>query len=684
MQPWFWLSLGVLVVGAVIAVAAHRNSRTKVSPPMVTPFRIMVGATAMAIYLLLFPTVGRGITDEAAPGKAIMATLYTTFQVFMANVDLGETVEAFQNATDLPAQVHSLYTVILFALAPLIAIGFILTFFQAFSAHVRYLLHPSREVNIFSELNELSVTLAQSIAQKAQDSGKDTVIVFTDVVLSNNEPSVELIGKARQLRAICFKNDILSLPLHRHNKKSLIRFFIMGSSDEENIWHATSILDDHRYKNRKNTDLYLFSDTIGSELALRYRGGEVRIRRINPARTLIYDWLWRDPGNRPSGMDLFHNAISKDGVQFISAAVVGLGGHGLEMVKALAWYCQMEDSEGPYHLHLNAYELDQNAPSAFARDYPGLVNDEYAKPLAPGDARRNATYEIEIHGGVDAASGDLIDELLKANDQHPLTFVFISLGDDQKNVEVAAEIRRAFARIHSCPQILFIARNSRVIQDSLDTVQKKLDEDAATALAKGKGLGPWPKIQVVGDIKDVFTYDAVVKSEIEIHGLISHLQWAFYSKNLHEYVQDFWANEYFYSSSICVPIHWRARRALDIRGARMERDEREKNGLVEFISRLEHARWCAFMSGDGFIYGENKDIEVARTHPLLVDFDVLSGGDRLKDDNDSRDVLPILEVKTEKLRRTAKDDKEMKSLDEVGNILADARTIILGNAASTQ
>lgn len=602
------------------------------------PVRVLAVATAIAVYLLLYPIV-RADTAASLWGwaDAVLVTLYVTLQVFTAGADISGAVETFRHAPDLLTRVHSFYLVTLYAIAPLLAVGFLLTFFQAFSAHLRYWLHRRGEINVFSELNERALALAGSLRHHEPRS----VIVFTDVILASNEPSVELIQQARQLGAICFKDDLLELPFHRHGRAVRMRLFVIGSDEEENVWHASSILADARYRERENTDLYLFSDTVEGELALRYRGGKIQVRRINPARSLIYSWLWRDEGEAPAGVDLFRRAITDEQGKSISAAVVGLGGHGREMVQALAWYSQMDEADCSYRLHLEGFDADPNVAGRFSHDYPGLVDGKQRTLAQP---RQDAVYDIAIHGGVDATGPEFITRMMALNEQHPLTFVFISLGDDSRNLDIAVQLRRAFARVDAKPQILTISRNSRVILSALKVMDDRLRSEADKARAKGVDATPAPRIQAIGDIKDVYSYDCVIRSDLEMAGLVSHLRWWAVGKgndaDWDAQSQQYWSDEYFYSSSICAPIHWRARRALGIPGARSsDRSEDEK----ELLSRLEHARWNAFIRSEGFVYGTRKDLDVAKTHPLLVEFDALSKEEQGKDDNDVHDAVRKIE-----------------------------------------
>jgi len=661
MSIWFYLSAGVLVLGCVGAVLLQRNTthrKGRSSVQILTPFRVVAAAIAIAIYILTLPTVTGTGDNPMSVSNRIFGALYLTFQVFIASLDIRGILDVFRTSTDICTQAQAAYTVILFAIAPLMAIGFLLTFLQTFSAYIRYLFHPLREVNVFSELNERSIALATSIRNenRSQQTKKTDLIIFTEVILANNEPSMELIGQARRLGALCFKHDISSLPLKLHAKKSLIRFFLMGSDEERNLEYAVSIINSS-FNTRGNTDLYLFSSTVESELALRYRPGGVRVRRIDSTRELVYNWLWRtqttlnDKEKQPAGVDLFNNAIrTQNGDKTISAVILGLGGYGLEMLKALSWYCQMDDQTddavSSYQLIINAYDKDLAAEDRFAEEYPELT-----KKLAIEHPRQDAVYDIAVHGGVDAASPFLFRQLEKLN---AITFVFISLGDDGLNLEVATKVRTWLAREKQArywegtnPQILVVSHHSQPIQTAVQTSVKAMLTKAARQV----------RMDLIGDISEMYSYDTVIRALMEHNGLVSHMQWAeLVGQAWSEQEASFWNDAYNYNSSIATPIHWRARRMLNIPG--IDRRARTKD-QQEFLSRLEHARWNAFLRSEGFIYedghttGVLKDTSVAKTHNLLVPFGpvenpnqpCLPESEQRKDRNDASDALAYITKK---------------------------------------
>ncbi len=592
----------------------HWTDRFAESASLITPFRVIFIGTALAIYILLWPIVSLHSPNPALDWpKALFATLLATIRTFAADSDLRMALASLTSTSDALTHVEAFYTVFLMALAPLLAVGFLLSFLQAFSARMRYLVSYWHDVNIFSELNDRSIALARSIKQH----DRRAVIVFTGVILTNNLPSVELIGQARRLRAICFKADVTSLPFHHHSKSKLLRFFIIGSNDTDSTWQAWSVLRNPAYGERGNTDLYVFSDTLESELALGRHPGQIKVRRINPARAVIYDWLWRDeaPGDRchrSCGIDLFRHAIPQGADKLISAVVLGLGDHGSQMVRALAWYGQMDDGQGCYRLRVHAFDSDQQVTDQFAGMYNELLAVSLINPSdSSQEPRQDAAHHIVLHGGVDVLGLRLNAELTKLGQ---VSFVFVCVGDDSKNLLVASNLRRFFARQGQHPQILAVSRNSARVRQALQEQAKMSPAIQA------------PCIDLLGDTEEIYSHHTITRSSMEHNGEVAHAHWTnVLTLDLSQWktaMSEFWEDEYSYSSSLSVPIHWKARRALGIPSANQSPEHRS-DAEREFHRRLEHARWNAFMRAEGFAYGPVKDRHVAKTHSDLVPFDQL-------------------------------------------------------------
>ena len=78
------------------------------------------------------------------------------------------------------------------------------------------------------------------------------------------------------------------------------------------------------------------------------------------------------------------------GTKKINAIVVGMGLHGIEMTKSLAWFCQMDG----YTAEINTFDIRDDAEDIFCSMCPELMSPEFNNNFSdPGEAQ----YKISIH-----------------------------------------------------------------------------------------------------------------------------------------------------------------------------------------------------------------------------------------------------------------------------------------------
>ena len=286
----------------------------------------------------------------------------------------------------------------------------------------------------------------------------------------------------------------------------------------------------------------------------------------------------------------------------ITAVVVGMGGYGTEMVKALAWFGQMDG----YRIAIHAFDKDPLAEDKFTALAPELMSPDYNGVSVKGEAQ----YTITIHAGVDVETATFartVSALTGAS------YVLVALGDDDKNVGAAVNLRMLFERSGADPVIQAIVYN---------TAQKK-------ALSGIRNYNEQPyRITFVGDMESVFAEKVILESKLEALALERHLKWG--------KEDQFWTYEYNYRSSMATAIHMKARIFCGIPGAaKAEADLTEAER--DIIEVLEHRRWNAYMRSEGYVYGGTVEPEgrndLAKTHNCLVPFDLLPLKEQEKDDD---------------------------------------------------
>ena len=594
----FLIIAAVCWIGSVIFAIVRGKSKYK-SGRVLDPAKILFIGVIVSAFLLFIPIYINTFKEtDCGWAETILISIHNMIRLFIVD---GEFVFVTDNLVGVSGWVLKGYTIlfsILFVLAPILTFSFVLSFFKNISAYQAYFAHFNSDAFIFSELNEKSLALAESLYNNKEV--KDRLFVFTDVFEKEEEQNYELIEKAKELGAICFKNDMVTINFGIHGKKSALNFFTIGEDHSENINQSLEIIK--IFGKRDNTNLYVFSTQAEAEILLAnaFEGEDevkIKLRRINEVQSLIMRNLYDE------GFEKIFESAYDDGseVKKINAVVIGMGQHGTEMTKALAWFCQMDG----YLAEINCFEMDELAEDKFTSLCPELM--KFSGKL---DITGETKYTINIHTGfdVDTVSFDeKIKELPKS------TYVFVALGNDEKNISTAMKLRALFGQKHEKPVIQAIVYNTG-------------KKEALTDIANFKGQKY--DIDFIGDIKSSYSEKVILGSDVEAVALARHMRWG--DENA------FWRYNYNYKSSIASAIHRKMKSLCGIPGIDKAADERTEDELWN-IRILEHNRWNAYMRSEGYIYGGTVEPsgrnDLAKMHNCLVPFYDLPLKEQIKDDD---------------------------------------------------
>lgn len=592
---WWNIEIVIVWIGFAVTVAATASSYNKKKTGLSKPVNVFLAGTAISVFLGLIPT--NYVADMLSDNKiirlveSIALSLAHVMQVFTINADTKDILATISAQDSFFLQQQYIITMsVLCAVAPILTVSVLVSVLMSLSAKRRYFLGFFKDAYIFSDLNERSITLAEDLRSNHPKS----VIVFTDT--ADKEEYIDLVDRARSIRAILFKDDIMSQKFNLHSKKTEIMFFVMSDNEAENITVSLNIID--KYKDRDNTRLYLLSSSVESALALSsktVRVSKVKVFRINEVRSLIYRTLYE------RGYELLfdeNKVVEHNDTKNINAVILGMGNYGTEMLKALAWLCQMDG----YKLSICAVDKDENAESKFK----ALCPDFFAENIRGDDE-----YSITIHSGVDVDTYELVQLSETMNDEKSPTFIFISLGSDEENVKVAVDMRRLWKRRGAEPVILTVVYDSAVSKALKDTTTFNEQEY---------------NIDRIGDIQHEYSESVIINSELETKALDRHREWGD--------EDSFWRYEYNYNSSVAPIIHFKARNLCGIHGSdklinASDTSELTSDEIIK-LKCLEHRRWNAYMRSEGYTYSEEKN-HIAKTHNNLVPFSELSQEDIDKD-----------------------------------------------------
>ncbi|MBE6756475.1 MAG: hypothetical protein E7555_08470 [Ruminococcaceae bacterium] len=554
-------------------------------------FKSLLVGVFFASVFMFYPI--RSVASEATllgNLRAFLLAVFNAMQVYTIGCEFDMVEKSMAFCPDWLDELYMTWVTVLFVLAPVFTFGFILSLFKNLSAYLKYFCAYFKDTYVFSELNDKSLALANDLRRKK----KDAAIIFTDVFEDNEENIYELIENAKEIGAICFKKDMLVIDFKNHSVNKGIYFFAIGNNETENLNQSLKLIEN--YRERSNTHIYVFSAKIESEILLTsVDKGKIKVRRINNVQSLVNRVLYE------GGEILFESAAkTSDGTKNISAVVIGMGRHGTEMVKALAWFGQMDG----YSLEINAFDKDPLAEEKFIATAPELMSPDYNGVTIDGEAQ----YKITIHPGIDVESISFVKEIAKLRNA---TYVIVALGNDDVNVNTSINLRMYFERMKIHPVIQTIVYNSQ---------QRK-------ALCGIKNYGNQEyDIDFIGDVESSYTEDVIIDSELEEKALEIHMKWG--------EEEEFWTYEYNYRSSMASAIHMRARIKCGIPGAEKKEEELtpEERDIIEV---LEHRRWNAYMRAEGYVYSGSKDKssrnDLAKMHHDLIDYTSLDEEEKRKD-----------------------------------------------------
>lgn len=572
-----YISIAVLLsttLGAIIyARLHHRNSKIK-------PIYILIVGVFLAIYAVLL-YIDFKPKQHGNESTAFLA-LFHTIQVMLTGYDFEFLYESL-NLRMNHANLYFLYMSFLFILGPTCTFGFVLSFFESITSYIRYLLHRNSDIYILSELSEKSLILAQSIRRIFPKS----VIAFMGFSSDSEESIHTLKDSAKKIRSIFFRKGISDAGLKFHSKTSKVTFFAIGENETLNIEAALTLID--KFCTRKNTELYVFStSTEGGLLLDSVSSGNMKLRRINEVRSLVYSLIHTSP---------ITNEVSlRDGKKIISAMIVGFGRYGTELTKALLWCGQLPG----YDLEINVVDKDTLTESRFRAECPEIM--ELNNNTQIGEAR----YELNFFNGIDIRSYQLHDTVKKLTNT---SVVYVTLGNDELNIETAINLRILFERIGLYPVIRAVVYSD---------IKYKTLKERNLVNYRGESYD----IEIIGNIENRFSYSSIIDDRLEALALDCHLRWAISPEKRESAIKQFNEYEYYRRSSTATAIHesYRARENVD-----------EKTSVI-----FEHMRWNAFMRTEGYIFSKAKDNpssrnDRAKIHHNLHSFEGLNEKDIDKD-----------------------------------------------------
>lgn len=435
------ISALIFFAGIVIAPFRFKYKKDK----FFTPFKIIFAGTFISAITLFMPIYLETFeSHEHSFWISLFSSIQHTFRLFALDGEYLGFIEIVEKIILNEPTTLSFYVVLcttLYLVAPILTFTFLLLMLKNFIAFVSYrCVLWWKETHVFSELNDKSVALAKSIIEREIGNSflkkisklfRKDIIVFTDVIVDNEEQTSDLIDEAKKLGAILFYKDIESLSIAKSYTKRKVKIYLISENENEKIKQANHIMKNYDFP---GIELYVFSESTQSQIILRHKKVEnIKVVRVNDIRTLIYHNL------DTYGMRLFekahkNNFDKKSQTSTISAVIVGFGRYGKEMLKALAWFCQYPK----FNLVINVFDSDPKAEDYFKFHFPGMDNRRSTLEKTDNFKDGEDNYTINFYSGIDVNSPEF-KEKFDAIDNP--TYIFVCLGSDEDNINAALNIR---------------------------------------------------------------------------------------------------------------------------------------------------------------------------------------------------------------------------------------------------
>lgn len=562
---------------------------------LLSPFTFLFASTIIAGYIWVLP-FQRYTTGSLF--QALTISIQSVFQMFSLDGDYTGLRELIQCQNPFNDVLYQYFGAVLYALAPIMTVGMILSFFRNLSAQLRIIFSFRKRLYVFSELNESSLALAESCLAHDRTAGVSSRVVFTDVYPDKEETFAELQARANDIKAICLSNDIVSPLFLRHGNNKELLFFVLGADEQENIQHTLSLAE--LYGARENVSLYPFASSWESALLIGSIMDEdlkMTLRRINPVQSMVYRHMYQH--------SLFDRAYPlPGGERLISLAILGLGQYGTEFLKAAVWCGQIPG----YRLEIHIFDADPEAESRFIAECPELMKLNHNR--IDGEAQ----YDIYFHHsgdtpGMNVRTRDFEEQISALGN---LSTIFVALGSDTDSIELSVKLRMLTRRSQpDFPPAIYTV------------VHQSAKADLVSRCQLNDYKGNDYDIHFIGVLRDTYSYESVLSSDLEARAKARHLLWVDQRDRIEvqKQTRNFYKYEYFYRSSVASVIRRKLRIELGIPGIEKAPADRTPEERVA-IQKMEHAGWNAYMRTEGYCWAPQRD-DLAKLHPNLVPFDQL-------------------------------------------------------------
>ncbi|MCL2063386.1 MAG: hypothetical protein FWG98_03305 [Candidatus Cloacimonetes bacterium] len=645
----------------------------------------------IGIYTIFLTSLDAMTTVNYSWFEKMFNSLVRTLQTFSLDEEYAETIllgkelflEEFNSR--FLSGFYGLFSAILNLCAPFAGGAVILGILTRLFPGLVLFFTPYQEKYVFSELNERAIWLAEDIIREARkvNTRHLPLIVFTDAYIDNESETVsELFQRAKEIGAVCVRDDLLKIPFTKTKK---LHYILIDEEDICNINALTSFVTMDKDNWKKGCNIYVFSQNPEASSIVKklyedewLNKSNIVIKIIQEFTSIVYNLFNEIP--------LFTPLLSKYPPNYIEEkeleiTIIGGGLIGQEAFLNAYWCGQL------LNCRLKINVITENSKIFEAKI--NLTNPEIMQTVIdnhellrifPGLEKYSQPYAKFYFEDVDVKTDKLMN-VLNENSLLSSDYFIVALGTDELNIVTASNIDRMVRKkllndigVYK-PIIAYSVFDSKT-NEVLNNIGLLSNKSFRRAFASLKNIYSCRNI-FMNDINK-FAYD-ISNTHSE--------------KDMTKFLKD----EYGWWSSIARDLHFKYkmysiglyREDDDFKILSDEKIEKYleivKNNtpVSNSLTWLEHRRWNAFMRSKGFIaptksqwnyYAYNKEEHRdghkhlgLKLHPFIVESseDFLISEKDWDDPNyannsklDFLDIASIMKYITEKERSENPDKVE--------------------------
>lgn len=607
------ISSFLLIITAAFAGYKKRNHKLK-------PEYLLI-PSVLIIMVLIFPQY---FCNEK---NSTISSIVFSFLYALKTTSCGQDWKLCREVIPTNSVIKFVYYLLIYTdylAVPVFTVGFLVSFFQNFTDLFKYKLSRKKKIIVFSELNENSLSLAESIKNTVK-----TRIVFCNCNNTEIKDSKNIYDEVKKLGALVFDKDEFSLKLKKGVNS--ITFYEISSDKDKNLENAIKLIE--KYRDNIKTDIRIKVFSVGRlpELMLdSIWKGNISVELVDEIKYSCYQLLFDKP--------LFENLNETED---ISVMIIGGGYTGTEFIKAVSWCGQMKK----HNLKINVFDKDPDIEARFKCQCPELTQEN--------------GYNISFYN-CDIESSKFKEKVIKYCSD--TSYVVICTNDDNLNIETAILIRELFWRmqVKSCES---------EIKNDYPLINARARRICKNRLVNGLTFkNAYYSINCFGMVSQIFNASTLNNSLIDNIARNIHLSYKLKNDesifDINEAdetnaIKDYYNGIYNQRSSLAAAIHFKYKiydligykGNIDKKSIDILRKELSNNSKLEELSKTEHLRWNSYMRSEGFLLAEIKDVKkyysftnsdhrfsIAKLHPVIVDWeDIDSVSESLRELNKNYD-----------------------------------------------